>query len=125
VKVARGPFTTVRLFGGLSTHDEPALRATFGEVASDGPLLMDLSNVDGMGTLLHEVFSAVVKRPGVTAWVASEGAQPHLAAIGVPASTVFADRGQAEAWMAEVTSPPADQSIGGSNTSRSSSSQPE
>jgi hypothetical protein len=104
VKLARGPFTTVRLFGGLSTHDESTLRATFGEVTPNEPLLMDLSNVDGMGTLLHEVFSAVAKRPGVTAWIASEGALPHVQAIGVPPSTVFADRDQAEAWLAEVTS---------------------
>ncbi len=125
VKVTRRPFTTVRLFGGLSTHDEPALRATFGEVAPDEPLLMDLSNVDGMGTLLHRVFSAIAKRPGVTAWIASEEALPHVAAIAVPASTVFDDRRQAEAWLAETISRSADQSIGGSNTSRSSSSQPE
>ena len=105
MKVTRGTFITVRLFGGLSTDDEAALRATFREVAPEEPLLMDLSNVNGMGTLLHRMFSAVAKPPGMTAWIASEGTLSHVDAIGVPSSTVFADRVQAEAWLAEATSP--------------------
>ncbi len=100
VRVTRNAFTTVRLFGGLSTHDEAGLRSTFEELGHDEPLLMDLSNVDSMGTRLYDLFSGLATRKGPTVWLASEGALPHLAAIGVPSSRIFEHRQRAEAALA-------------------------
>ena len=99
VKVVRGAFTTIRLFGALSTHDESGLRSTLGQVRSDVPVLMDMTNLDGMGTRLHALFAEFAERKGSTAWVASRSALDHLAAIGVPSVMIFEDRDAAAAWL--------------------------
>jgi hypothetical protein len=74
----------VRLFGRLSHPADPDLVRFFDAAMNDDPLLMDLSNFEGMGTALHPLFRAFDSRPGLTVWCASKAARGHLKAIGIP-----------------------------------------
>lgn len=84
-----GPPRRLRIFGRLTTLDEDDLMRKLGEIAPDEPVIMDMSNLEGMGSLLHRVFASFASRPGPTGWVASPAALPHLEAIRVPPSTLF------------------------------------
>ncbi|WPB73673.1 hypothetical protein KYC5002_32085 [Archangium violaceum] len=76
----------IRLFGSLSSMKEKALDTLFASVSPDEPLLMDLSNLERMGTLLYPRFAHFHARPGRTAWWVSAPAARHLLGAGIPRS---------------------------------------
>jgi len=79
VKQVPGPPYVVRIFGRLTASDGPALEASLAQVPPEVPLLLDLSNFDGMGTALHPVFQDFLRRSGPTVcWAAGEQARMHL-----------------------------------------------
>ncbi len=91
VKVFDGVPRRIRLFGGLSSSDAEALEALFASVATEEPVLMDLSGFEGMGTLLHPLFGRFHARPGRTAWWVNAPAARHLKAVGVPPACLHQD----------------------------------
>jgi hypothetical protein len=91
VKMFAGPPPTIRIYGSLSSSDGPALRVAFIRLPDDGPLLVDMSNFHGMGTLLYPVFKHILHRRGSTAWWAVGHAKDQLEEIGVPPAVIFED----------------------------------
>lgn len=99
-KKIEGPLCCARIFGRLSSSQDTELTNFLNDLPLGLPLLMDLSNFDGMGSLLHPVFQEFLNKRAHhrTAWLASRGAHPHLEAIGVPATAIFTDWNTAIAW---------------------------
>jgi hypothetical protein len=50
---------------------------------NEQPIVMDLSNFEGMGAGLYPVFRAFDARPGWTIWCVSSAAREQLKAIGI------------------------------------------
>jgi hypothetical protein len=73
----------LRLFGSFSSGDEEELHACFSELASDEPLVVDMTNFDGMGTILYPLFSRFANARKRLAWVGSPNAVRHLKEIGI------------------------------------------
>jgi hypothetical protein len=96
VKHLPGRPYVVRIFGRLTASNRSALEASLAEVPPEVPLLLDLSNLDGMGTLLHPAFRDLLRRVAPTVcWAPGDQARIQLAAIGVPAGAIFATREEA------------------------------
>jgi hypothetical protein len=89
--VFEGTPRRIRLFGGLSSSHEQALQSLFASVGSGEPVLMDLSNLEGMGTLLHPLFARFHARTGRTAWWVSAPAARHLEEAGIPRDCLYED----------------------------------
>ncbi|NBD13849.1 MULTISPECIES: hypothetical protein [Corallococcus] len=87
----------IRLFGSLSTLHAKDLESLFATVGPDAPLLMDLSNLEGMGTFLHPLFARFHARTGCTAWWVSGPAEKHLMDAGIPRGALFQDLESARA----------------------------
>lgn len=90
---------TIRIFGSLSSDEKEELESDFDALADNQPLLIDMSNFDGMGTLLYPIFLQFSKRPGRTAWVASAVARKQLSEIGMTERCVFETVEDASAWL--------------------------
>lgn len=82
----------LRLFGRFSSDDEKDLQSFLSGIPPDEPLLMDLSNFEGMGTRLYPLFVQFARRPARTLWWASRLAQTPLRAIGIPPDCVVGTR---------------------------------
>lgn len=80
----------VRIFGSLSSPDEAALRALFSRLPAGAPLVVDLRELEGMGTLLFPVFQALARERPV-AWVAPSAAygRKQLEDMRLAPSSVF------------------------------------
>jgi hypothetical protein len=89
----------VRIFGSLSWPAPAELVAIVKALITDQPLLMDLSNFEGMGTGLYPLFGELARRPGPTAWCASEPARAHLEEIGVDSRAIFGEIAAARAAL--------------------------
>jgi hypothetical protein len=94
----------VRLFGMLGYPPPAELTALFESLASDEPLVMDMSNFENMGTLLYPLFRKLARRPGPTTWCVSASARRQLAAAGVDAAVMFARIDDASAECARRSS---------------------
>jgi hypothetical protein len=93
----------VRIFGSLAASDRRALETSLAKVPAEVPLLLDLSNFDGMGALLHPVLRELHRRSGPTVyWATGERARMHLEAIGVATSVIFGSREDALAALGAV-----------------------
>lgn len=79
----------IRLFGSLSSYDAKALQALFDSVGPGEPVLMDLSNLEGMGTLLHPLFARFHARTGRTVWWVNAPAVRHLQEAGIPRDCLY------------------------------------
>ncbi len=79
----------IRLFGSLASTHAEALLSLFASLSPDEPVLMDLSNLEGMGTALHPLFARFHGRPGRTAWRVSAPAAHHLGEAGIPRDCLF------------------------------------
>jgi hypothetical protein len=91
----------VRIFGTLSSRDQDDLQQFLDELPKSTPLLVDMSNFDGMGTLLYPIFQQFMRRrqASPTTWWTSYVARRHLEALGVPSSSIFDNREAALAGL--------------------------
>lgn len=85
-----GPPRRVRIFGRLSSSHEKALAQRFDAIAADVPLLVDMRNFEGMGTLLYPLFRRVDRRERI-AWLCSRAAERQLAEAGIAEGRRFRD----------------------------------
>jgi len=60
---------TVRLFGSLSIHEKEQLTDFFKTLNSNESLILDLRNLDGMGSTFHECFKELIARMKVVYWL--------------------------------------------------------
>lgn len=59
----------VRIYGGLSSNEEEALHKFVHDLPSNKPMLIDMSNFNGMGTMFYPLFRSLVKRNPNIVWV--------------------------------------------------------
>ncbi|MDY7232474.1 hypothetical protein [Hyalangium rubrum] len=99
VKVFEETPRRIRLFGGLSSYHLEALQSLFDSVGPGEPVLMDLSNSEGMGTLLHPLFARFHARMGRTVWWVNAPAARHLGEAGIPRDCLYEEFESARAAL--------------------------
>ncbi len=85
-----GALRRMRIFGRLSSPDETALRAFFDGIPVGAPLVLDMREFEGMGSLLFPIFQTLARdRP--VAWVAPTSAhgRQQLEGMRLEPSSVF------------------------------------
>jgi hypothetical protein len=87
-RVLRGPPLTIRLYGALSVSDEASLRRLLAGLPPDNSIRFDLTNFDGMGTLVYEDFRPLLERIPPVRWIAGSNLASMLAEIGARARDV-------------------------------------
>lgn len=94
----------VRLFGSIGPDHETELTLFLDGLSSSEPLLLDLSNCDGMGTLIYPTFARFLdlRKGAPTVWWATDEVRPHLEALDVPPVNIFNTREEAEVALRQM-----------------------
>jgi len=74
----------VRFYGMLSSGDDKDLKKLIDGLPTDKPLVIDMSNFQGMGTILYPRFLELIRRNPDITWISSREAKRQLLEIGVP-----------------------------------------
>lgn len=98
-RVFHGRPLTLKIFGCLSSAQEEKLVQTLDQFRDAPAVLVDMSNFEGMGTLLHPVFQTFAHGAGRKAWLVNDASREHLIAAGVPAETLFDAQKEASVWL--------------------------
>lgn len=94
-----GDVRQLRIFGSLSGQWANELRTLFSTIPQNKPLVVDMSNFDGMGTLLYPIFVEFAGSHHRLAWVASAYSEQQLAEAGIDGETVFQSVEDAAAFV--------------------------
>jgi hypothetical protein len=78
----------LRVFGMLSSRDEPELRRCFDEVAEILAPEIDMSNFENTGTLLYPVFNRFFQRAPGSIWRVNASAHRHMKQAGIPETSM-------------------------------------
>lgn len=78
----------VRMYGSLSSDNEKELTRFVEQLPSDCPILIDMTNFEGMGTMFYPLFRRLLARNPHIVWVASKWSQKQLQELGVPAASI-------------------------------------
>lgn len=78
----------VRMYGSLSSDNEKELTRFVQQLPSDRPILIDMSNFEGMGTMYYPLFRRLLARNPRIVWVASKWSQKQLLELGVPTASI-------------------------------------
>lgn len=78
----------VRMYGGLSSDEEQELTRFVQQLPSDRPVLIDMTNFEGMGTMFYPLFRRLLARNPRIVWVASKRSLAQLQELGVPAASI-------------------------------------
>ncbi|MDJ1486224.1 hypothetical protein QNI16_37420 [Cytophagaceae bacterium YF14B1] len=84
------PFV-VRIYGSLSVYEKDELTQFLQDLPVAKPILMDMSNFNGMGTILYPVFQSLLSHTNRIIWVANHYAKDQLLAIGVQPEDIVQD----------------------------------
>jgi len=98
-RVIEGDVKCLRLFGSLTSLNESALRTTFESLDRDDPLLVDMTNLEGMGTLLYSAFLEFSPRHALLAWAVSKNARQHIELMGIDNPILFDSVADAAEWL--------------------------
>jgi hypothetical protein len=82
-RVMPGKPFTIRFYGALSINHWWEREGLLTSLPTDQELLIDMTNLSGMGTIFYPQFQALLKRVPVITWIASAEAGKQLAALGV------------------------------------------
>jgi hypothetical protein len=88
-RVIDGPVRRLRLFGALTSSHDKELRRLFASLSSTESLVVDMTNFEGMGTLLYPLFVKAAQEHPRLAWVCSPAAKRHIQSMGLIAPQVF------------------------------------
>jgi hypothetical protein len=78
----------VRLCGSLSSDEEQDLTRFVRALPTANPILIDVTNFEGMGTIYFPLFRRLLVQNTRIVWVASEWSSKLLREMGVPASRI-------------------------------------
>ncbi|MCB9174367.1 MAG: hypothetical protein H6589_07145 [Flavobacteriales bacterium] len=95
-KISDNPYE-VRIYGSLSSNEEKELNKFINELPSDRPILIDMTNFEGMGTMYYPLFKSLITRNNKIVWATRYKQQ--LKEIGVDTSKIAADIETARQWM--------------------------
>jgi len=87
----------VRIYGSLSSNEEQELNKFINELPSDRPVLIDMTNFEGMGTMYYPLFKNLITRNKKIVWATKYNQQ--LKEIGVDTTTISEDIETARQWM--------------------------
>ncbi|RPD45869.1 hypothetical protein DNI29_17115 [Hymenobacter sediminis] len=76
----------VRIYGNLSSNEEAVLTRFVQALPSDVPILVDMTNFEGMGTMFYPLFRSLLTRNHRVMWLPSVEAAKQLEEIGVAKS---------------------------------------
>lgn len=83
-----GRVRCVRIFGSLAASREVELRAYFDSIPEGEPLVIDMTNFAGMGTLLYPTFVEIASSRTI-AWAVRSSVRRHLTAMKLPHPDLF------------------------------------
>jgi hypothetical protein len=78
----------VRIYGSLSSNEEQELTTFIHHLPSDRPILIDMTNFKGMGTMFYPLFRSLLARNNRIVWVASKWSKKQLVEMGVPTTRI-------------------------------------
>jgi hypothetical protein len=81
----------LQIFSRLSSTYERGLAALFAAPAADEPVVVDMRNFEGMGTLLYPLFRRFSRRPAPLAWAVSAIARRQLREAQIPETQLHHD----------------------------------
>jgi anti-anti-sigma regulatory factor len=84
-----GRVKCLRIFGSLSSSKEMALRSLLSTLPKDEPLIVDMTNFDGMGTLLYPAFVEFASSRRFLSWAVSPSARRHVESMGLANLRIF------------------------------------
>lgn len=105
VRMVKGAVKCLRIFGSLSSTEETALRSLFSSLLNDDPIIVDMTNFDGMGTLLHPAFVEFSSSRPQLVWAASGSVSRLIESLGLVHSQVFDRTEDAVEWLAQRPRP--------------------
>lgn len=94
-----GEVATLRLFGGLTSYHIDELRRVFESTPTETPLVIDMTNLDGMGTILYPTFVEFSRRHPCIGWAVSTAARKHLERMQLVEPHMFDSTADAVAWV--------------------------
>jgi hypothetical protein len=94
-----GPVKCLRIFGRLAIGEQKALRSLFASLPAEAPLVVDLTNLDRMGTLLYPDFVAFASGRPLLAWAVSRHARRQVEAMSLDQPRLFDRTEDAVAWV--------------------------
>lgn len=100
VRMIEGPMKCLRIFGSLSSSEEMALRSMLSTLPKDEPLIVDMTNFDGMGTLLYPAFVEFASSRRFLSWAVSPSARRHVESMGLANLRIFDTTEDARQWVA-------------------------
>ena len=103
LRMIEGGVRCLRIFGALSASERKSLRSLFATLPGEEPLVVDMTNFDGMGTILYPTFVEFASRRGLLAWAASVPARRHLEAMGLVRPQIFDRAEDAVGWIATLS----------------------
>jgi hypothetical protein len=89
--ISTDPFE-VRMYGSLSSDAAQELTTFIHQLPSDRPILIDMTNFEGMGTMFYPLFQSLLKHNNRIVWVASKGSREQLQEIEVPKTRITEGR---------------------------------
>lgn len=92
-----GKVRCLRIFGRLSSRDEDQLRSHFASLPREEPVVVDMTNFDGMGTFLYPAFVEFASGRRV-AWALSSTARRQVESMGLNEPELFDRAEDAVEW---------------------------
>lgn len=79
-----------RIYGALSYFDHitKAINSLVDEIPADEPVLIDMSNFEGMGTIYYPHFKKLLARNNQVKWIVNDSSREQLLEIGWPESSL-------------------------------------
>lgn len=101
----RDPYE-VRLYGHLSSDEESALTEFVYQLPTNQPILIDVTNFGGMGTMFYPLFRSLLARNPHIVWVVNPASRnSQLQEIGVAASRMTTSTAAGRALVQQLTTP--------------------
>lgn len=95
-KISDNPYE-VRIYGSLSSNEEQELNKFIKDLPSDRPILIDMTNFEGMGTMYYPLFKSLINRNKNIVWATRYKRQ--LKEIGIDTTKIAPDISTARQWM--------------------------
>lgn len=89
----------VRIYGSLSSDAEQELNKFIHQLPSDHPILIDMTNFEGMGTMFYPLFRSLLARNPRIVWVASKWSQKQLQEMEVSADRITMSKADGRALV--------------------------
>jgi hypothetical protein len=102
-RLVPGDVPCLRLFGRVASCHQEELQRLFARLEREAGLVIDMTNFEGMGTLLYPTLVRFASTARRLAWACSKGARAQLESMRVPSAHVFDDTASAIAWVKEAS----------------------